>query len=192
MKRCEWCIGNKLYEKYHDEEWGKVIYDDKILFEFLILESAQAGLNWLTILKKRENYRKAYDGFDYTVVAKYDEKKIEELINDKGIVRNKLKVRASINNAIKFIEIQNEWGSFYNYLWSFTDGNQIVNRVKNIKEVPSKTDLSDIISKAMKKRGFKFIGTTIIYAYLQAVGVVDDHVDGCIATKKGKCSKKVM
>ena len=179
MKRCDWCIGNELYEKYHDEEWGKIVIDDKILFEFLILESAQAGLNWLTILKKRENYRKAYDGFDYSIVAKYNEKKFEELMNNKGIVRNRLKIRASINNAIKFMEIQDEWGSFYDYIWSFTGGNQIVNRVKDISEVPAKTDLSDRISKDMKKRGFKFIGTTIIYAYLQAVGVVDDHVEGC-------------
>ncbi|WP_028856252.1 DNA-3-methyladenine glycosylase I [Psychrilyobacter atlanticus] len=183
MKRCDWCVGDELYEKYHDEEWGKVVYDDKILFEFLVLESAQAGLNWLTILKKRENYRKAYDDFDYNIVAEYGEGKFEELMGNKGIVRNKLKIRASINNAIKFMEIQGEWGSFYDYLWSFTDGNQIVNRVKNIKEVPAKTDLSDIISKDMKKRGFKFIGTTIIYAYLQAVGVVDDHVDGCFSKK---------
>ncbi|UUV17846.1 DNA-3-methyladenine glycosylase I [Fusobacteria bacterium ZRK30] len=183
MKRCDWCIGDELYEKYHDEEWGKIVYDDKTLFEFLVLESAQAGLNWLTILKKRENYRKAYDDFDYNIVAEYDEEKFEELMGNKGIVRNKLKIRASINNAIKFIEIQGEWGSFYNYLWNFTDKTQIVNRVKNIKEVPAKTDLSDIISKDMKKRGFKFIGTTIIYAYLQAVGVVDDHVDGCFFKK---------
>ena len=183
MKRCDWCIGNELYEKYHDEEWGKVVYDDKTLFEFLVLESAQAGLNWLTILKKRENYRKAYDDFDCNIVAEYGEEKFEELMGNKGIVRNKLKIRASINNAIEFMEIQGEWGSFYNYLWSFTDGNQIVNRVKNVKEVPAKTDLSDIISKDMKKRGFKFIGTTIIYAYLQAVGVVDDHLEGCFSKK---------
>ncbi len=183
MKRCDWCVGDELYEKYHDEEWGKVVYDDRILFEFLVLESAQAGLNWLTILKKRENYRKAYDNFDYKVVAGYDEAKFEELMENKGIVRNKLKIGASINNAVKFMEVQDEWGSFYNYLWSFTEGIQIVNRVKNIKEVPAKTDLSDIISKDMKKRGFKFIGTTIIYAYLQAVGVVDDHLDGCFVKK---------
>lgn len=186
MKRCDWCVGDELYEKYHDEEWGKVVYDDKTLFEFLVLESAQAGLNWLTILKKRENYRKAYDNFDYKAVAGYDEEKFEELMGNKGIVRNKLKIRASINNAVKFMEIQDEWGSFYNYLWSFTEGIQIVNRVKNIKEVPAKTDLSDIISKDMKKRGFKFIGTTIIYAYLQAVGVVDDHIDECFVKKTGK------
>ena len=179
MKRCDWCIGNELYEKYHDEEWGKVVRDDRTLFEFLVLESAQAGLNWLTILKKRENYRKAYDNFDYRLVAEYNEEKFEELMNNKGIVRNRLKIRTSINNANRFMEIQDEWGSFYNYLWNFTGGSQIINRVKNIKEVPVKTNLSDIISKDMKKRGFKFIGTTIIYAYLQAVGVVDDHIDGC-------------
>ena len=183
MKRCDWCIGNELYEKYHDEEWGKVVYDDRVLFEFLVLESAQAGLNWLTILKKRENYRKAYDNFDYNMVAEYDEEKFDELMNNKGIVRNKLKIRASINNAGRFMEVQNEFGSFYNYLWSFTDGNQILNRVKKSEDLPAKTELSDIISKDMKKRGFKFIGTTIIYAYLQAVGVIDDHLEGCMANE---------
>ena len=184
MERCEWCVGSVLYEKYHDDEWGKIVYDDRVLFEFLILESAQAGLSWLTILKKRENYRKVYDNFNYQLISKYNEKKINELIKDKGIIRNKLKIRASINNAVKFMEVQGEYGSFYNYLWSFTDGNQIVNRLKKTKEIPVKTDLSDIISKDMKKRGFKFIGTTIIYAYLQAVGVVDDHVKECSFGKK--------
>ena len=181
MKRCEWCIGNQLYEKYHDEEWGKIVYDDRTLFEFLILESAQAGLNWLTILKKRENYREAYDNFDYNMVAEYREEKFEELMNNKGIVRNRLKIRASINNAERFLEVQNEFGSFYRYLWNFVEGKQIINRVEKLEGVPVKTELSDKISKDMKKRGFKFIGTTIIYAYLQAVGVIDDHLEGCMA-----------
>ncbi|MEI6856986.1 DNA-3-methyladenine glycosylase I [Psychrilyobacter sp.] len=183
MKRCDWCIGNELYEKYHDEEWGGVVYDDRVLFEFLILESAQAGLNWLTILKKRENYRLAYDDFDYRIITGYGEEKFEELMNNKGIVRNKLKIRASINNAIRFMEVQNEFGSFYNYLWNFVEGKQIINRVEKLEDVPAKTELSDAISKDMKKRGFKFIGTTIIYAYLQAVGVVDDHLKGCMANE---------
>lgn len=183
MKRCDWCIGNELYEKYHDEEWGKVVHDDRALFEFLILESAQAGLNWLTILKKRENYRAAYDNFDYNMVAEYDEEKFEELMNNKGIVRNRLKIRASINNAGRFLEVQNEFGSFYRYLWNFGEGKQIINRVEKLEDVPAKTELSDAISKDMKKRGFKFIGTTIIYAYLQAVGVIDDHLKGCMANE---------
>lgn len=183
MKRCDWCLGNQLYEKYHDEEWGKIVYDDVILFEFLVLESAQAGLNWLTILKKRENYREAYDNFNYNIIAEYNEEKFEELVNNKGIVRNKLKIRASINNAKMFLKIQNEFGSFYNYLWSFVDSKQIINRVEKLEDIPAKTELSDRISKNMKKRGFKFIGTTIIYAYLQAVGVIDDHLKGCMANK---------
>ena len=183
MKRCDWCIGNELYEKYHDEEWGKIVYDDRILFEFLILESAQAGLNWLTILKKRENYRESYDNFDYNTVAEYREKKFEELMNNKGIVRNRLKIRASINNAGRFLEVQNEFGSFYRYLWNFVEGKQIINRAEKLEDVPIKTELSDKISKDMKKRGFKFIGTTIIYAYLQAVGVIDDHLEGCMANE---------
>ncbi len=183
MKRCDWCIGNELYEKYHDEEWGKIVYDDGTLFEFLILESAQAGLNWLTILKKRENYRESYDNFDYNMVAEYREEKFEELMNNKGIVRNRLKIRASINNAGRFLEVQNEFGSFYQYLWNFVEGKQIINRVEKLEGVPAKTELSDKISKDMKKRGFKFIGTTIIYAYLQAVGVVDDHLEGCTANE---------
>lgn len=178
MKRCDWA-SNEILKKYHDEEWGKITSDEKVLYEFLVLESAQAGLNWLTILKKREGYRISYDGFDYEKVANYDEDKIKELLNNPDIIRNKLKVNASINNAKKFIEVQKEYGSFYNYLWSFVDGKQIVNMWSNDREVPASTQLSDKVSKDMKKRGFKFIGTTIIYSYLQAVGIINDHVMDC-------------
>jgi DNA-3-methyladenine glycosylase I len=176
--KCKWA-SNEILEKYHDEEWGKVTKDEKVLYEFLVLESAQAGLNWLTILKKREGYRKSYDDFDYIKVSKYDEAKIQELLSNPEIVRNKLKVRASVNNAQKFIEIQKEFGSFYNYIWSFVDGEQVINTWKEDSEVPASTELSDRLSKDMKKRGFKFVGTTIMYSYLQAVGVINDHIIDC-------------
>jgi DNA-3-methyladenine glycosylase I len=176
--KCKWA-SNEILEKYHDEEWGKITKDEKVLYEFLVLESAQAGLNWLTILKKREGYRKSYDDFDYIKVSKYDEAKIQELLSNPEIVRNKLKVRASVNNAQKFIEIQKEFGSFYNYIWSFVDGEQVINNWKDDSEVPASTELSDRLSKDMKKRGFKFVGTTIMYSYLQAVGVINDHIVDC-------------
>ncbi|MCT4631442.1 MAG: DNA-3-methyladenine glycosylase I [Firmicutes bacterium] len=178
IMKCKWA-SNEILEKYHDEEWGKVTKDEKVLYEFLVLESAQAGLNWLTILKKREGYRKSYDDFDYIKVSKYDEAKIQELLSNPEIVRNKLKVRASVNNAQKFIEIQKEFGSFYNYIWSFVDGEQVINTWKEDSEVPASTELSDRLSKDMKKRGFKFVGTTIMYSYLQAVGVINDHIIDC-------------
>ena len=178
MQRCGW-TQHELSIKYHDEEWGKITKDETVLYEFLVLESAQAGLNWLTILKKREGYRRAYDNFDYYKVAEYDEKKIEELKNNPEIIRNRLKIESSINNAIRFIEIQNEFGSFYNYLWAFVDSKQIVNRWERLEDVPVSATLSDQISKDMKKRGFRFVGTTIIYSYLQAVGVINDHFICC-------------
>ena len=178
MQRCNWGE-HELMIKYHDTEWGKITKDDTVLFEFLILESAQAGLNWLTVLKKREGYRKAYDNFDYRKVAEYDEKKIEELKNNPEIIRNRLKIESSVNNAQRFLEVQEEFGSFYNYLWSFVDGKKIVNHWENQSEVPASTPLSDKISKDLKKRGFRFVGTTIVYSYLQAVGVVDDHIVSC-------------
>lgn len=178
IMKCKWA-SNEILEKYHDEEWGKITNDEKVLYEFLVLESAQAGLNWLTILKKRDGYRRAYDDFDYLKVAQYDEEKIQELLANPEIVRNKLKVRASVNNAIKFIEIQKEFGSFYNYVWKFVDGNQIINNWKDDSELPASTELSDSLSKDMKKRGFKFVGTTIMYSYLQAIGVVNDHIITC-------------
>ena len=182
MKRCEWCTDDKVYMDYHDNEWGKVTTDECELFEFLILESFQAGLSWLTILKKRGNFRRAFDNFDYKKIVEYDDKKFQELMEDKGIIRNKLKIKAAINNASKFMEIQNEFGSFYNYLWKFVDGNQIINRPRNMEEFPTRSELSDKISGDMKKRGFKFIGTTIIYSYLEAVGVIDDHMEECFLT----------
>ncbi|MCK5763002.1 MAG: DNA-3-methyladenine glycosylase I [Clostridiales bacterium] len=178
-QKCSWCLGNKLYEKYHDEEWGVTVHDDLVHFEFLLLESAQAGLSWLTILKKRENYRKAYDDFDYEKVSKYDEKKIEELMNNPGVVRNRRKIEASIKNAKVFIEIQNEFGSFDKYIWSFTDGKEVINHFKDVEEIPAKSVLSEIISKDLKKRGCSFLGPVIMYAYLQAVGIINDHIMDC-------------
>lgn len=177
--RCAWCLSDPLYVKYHDEEWGKPVYDDQLLFEFLILESFQAGLSWLTILRKRENFRKAFAGFDAKKVAKFDEKKYQQLMQDAGIIRNQLKIRAAINNAQRFLEIQKEFGSFAKYVWGFTGGKPIVHSRQTLKDVPAKTEISDAMSKDMTKRGFKFRGSTICYAFMQAVGMVDDHVDDC-------------
>lgn len=177
--RCNWCVGNDLYEKYHDEEWGVPVYDDQKLFEFLLLETFQAGLSWITILKKRENFRLAFDDFDYLKVALYTENKIQELMQNSGIIRNQLKIRSAVTNALSFIKIQKEYGSFSNYIWAFTDNKPIVNKRKTLKEVPAATPLSDKISKDLKKRGFKFVGSTVIYAHMQATGMVDDHVTYC-------------
>lgn len=179
MKRCDWCLGNKLYEDYHDLEWGVPCYDDKKLFEFLVLESAQAGLSWITILKKRENYRKAYDGFDVEKIVKYDEAKILELLNNAGIIRNRLKISASIHNAKLFIEIQKEFGSFSNYLWGFVGGTPIDNKIDTLAQIPVNTEISDALFKDMKKRGFKFLGSTTLYAYMQSMGLVNDHLIDC-------------
>ena len=179
MKRCEWCGDDPLYVKYHDKEWGVPVHDDRTLFEFLVLEGAQAGLSWITILRKREGYRKAYDDFDVQKVASYDESKIEELLINPDIVRNKLKVRSSVNNAKLFMEIQKEFGSFDSYIWSFTDGKQIINRWEDISQMPVTSELSDNVSRDLKKRGFKFTGSTIIYSYLQAVGIINDHTTWC-------------
>ncbi|NBI08210.1 DNA-3-methyladenine glycosylase I [Senegalia massiliensis] len=179
MQRCDWAEGSKLYMDYHDKEWGVPVFEDKVHFEFLLLELMQAGLSFITILQKRENFRKAFDNFNYKKIAKYDGEKIEELLNNKGIIRYKRKIEAAINNANKFIEIQNEFNSFNNYIWSFTNNEVIVNNYKNINEVPSKSSLSDLISKDLKKRGFKFVGSITIYSYLQAVGIIDDHINSC-------------
>ncbi|WIV11461.1 DNA-3-methyladenine glycosylase I [Proteiniborus sp. MB09-C3] len=179
MLRCAWCGDDELYVKYHDEEWGVPVYNDKKHFEFLVLESAQAGLSWITVLKKRENYRKAYDGFDPVKVSQYGTNKIEELMNNSGIIRNRRKIEASINNARRFLEIQNEFGSFNDFIWSFVNNKPIINQWNELSDVPSHTELSDRISKDLKKRGFKFLGTTIIYSYLQATGLINDHVTGC-------------
>ncbi len=179
MKRCSWCKGNEQYIEYHDKDWGVPVHDDNKHFEYLILEGAQAGLSWLTILKRRDNYRKVYDGFDPMIVACYDEKKIQSLLSDPGIIRNKLKVRASVTNAKLFLEIQKEFGSFDNFIWGYTGGKTVKNTWKDLSELPAKTVLSDKISADLKKRGFKYTGSTIIYAHLQAAGIVNDHVTGC-------------
>ncbi len=177
--RCDWCGNDPLYVEYHDIEWGAPVYDDAKLFEFLILETFQAGLSWITVLRKRENFRKAFDSFNYQKIAKYNETKFDELIQDAGIIRNKLKIKATITNAIAFMEIQKEFESFSNYIWSFTNGKPIKNSWKNLSEIPAVTELSDAISKDLKIRGFKFVGSTVIYAHMQATGMVNDHVTTC-------------
>ena len=178
-KRCAWCGSDTLYVEYHDTEWGVPVYDDDTLFEFLILETFQAGLSWITILRKRENFRKAFDGFDYKKIANYNEKKYESLLQDAGIIRNKLKIKATITNAQAFIKIQQEFGSFSAYIWEFTNGKPIKNAYKSLDEVPATTELSDKLSKDLKKRGFKFVGSTVIYAHMQATGMVNDHTTEC-------------
>lgn len=188
-QRCEWCGSEPLYVEYHDQEWGVPVHDDRKLFEMLILEGAQAGLNWLTILKKRENYRKAFDNFDAKKIAKYDKGKVAKLLADAGIVRNRLKIAATIQNAHAFLEIQKEFGSFERYLWQFVSGKPKINHWKNLKEIPPKTAESDAMSKDLKNRGFSFVGSTICYAFMQAVGMVNDHVITCWryrAMKRGK------
>jgi len=177
--RCPWCEKDELYIKYHDEEWGVPVHEDNKHFEFLILEAAQAGLSWLTILKRRENYRQAYDNFDPVKVAQYDEEKINELVNNAGIIRNRRKIDASINNAQRFLEIQKEFGSFDNYLWGFVNNETIKNEWDNTSQVPPNTELSSKISKDLKKRGFRFVGSTVIYSHLQAAGLVNDHIKDC-------------
>ncbi len=177
--RCSWCNSSELYQKYHDEEWGKPIYDDAIFFEFLVLETFQAGLSWITILNKRENFRKAFDNFDYKKIALYNDDKILDLLKDSGIIRNKLKIYSAVTNAQNFIKIQVEFGSFTKYIWNYVNDKQIVNYPKKHFEVAATTPLSDKISKDLKKRGFKFVGSTVIYAFLQATGIVNDHVVDC-------------
>ena len=177
--RCGWCSSSDLYKKYHDEEWGVPVYDDATLFEFLLLETFQAGLSWIAILNKRENFRAAFDDFDYQKIAQYDDEKILDLLQDTGIIRNKLKVYSAVTNAQAFLKIQEEFGSFSKYIWAFTDGKPIQNNRLSLKEVPATTALSDEISKDLKKRGFKFVGSTVVYAHMQATGMVDDHVASC-------------
>ena len=177
--RCSWCGDDPLYVAYHDEDWGVPVYDDRTLFEFLILEGAQAGLSWSTILKKREGYRAAFDGFDPAIVARYDERKTAELLADAGIVRNRLKVASAVTNAQAFLAVQEEYGSFSNYIWAFVDGAPIQNQWRTLAEIPAKTPLAETISKDLKKRGFRFVGPTIVYAHMQATGMVNDHVVDC-------------
>lgn len=184
-KRCDWVdLKDSLYVEYHDNEWGKPVRNDATQFEFLVLESFQAGLSWRTILRKREYFRKAFDQFDYQKIALYDENKVQELMQNKDIVRNQLKIRSAINNAQKFQEVQREFGSFSDYIWSFTSNQIIKGHWKNIAEVPARSQLSDKISKDLKTRGFKFLGSTIVYAHLQATGILDDHITSCFCYKK--------
>ena len=180
--RCAWASG-ELSIRYHDEEWGVPAHDDRTLFEFLILEGAQAGLSWTTILNKRENYRKAFDGFDPTRIAKYDRRKTQQLLRDPGIVRNKLKVASAVGNAKAFLQVQKEFGSFDRYIWQFIGGKPRVNALKSLKQLQASTPESDAMSKDLKKRGFKFVGSTICYAFMQAVGMVNDHVVDCFRYK---------
>lgn len=180
--RCGWCGSDPLYIEYHDLEWGKPVYDDRTLFEFLVLEGAQAGLSWITILRRREGYRNAFAGFDVQKVAAFTEADTERLMNDTGIIRNRLKINSVINNARLFIAVQEEFGSFSAYIRAFLpEGKPIINHFKTLADVPARTEISDAISKDMKKRGFKFFGTTICYAHMQATGMVNDHLEGCIA-----------
>ena len=179
QERCHWAGNDPLYIDYHDNEWGVPVYDDDTLFEFLILETFQAGLSWITVLRKRENFRRAFDNFDYKKIANYGEAKIASLLEDAGIIRNKLKVRATVSNAQAFMKVQEEFGSFSKYIWGFVDGKPIKNKFKTLAEVPANTPLSDTISKDLKKRGFKFVGTTVVYAFMQATGMVNDHLVNC-------------
>jgi len=182
--RCKWCGNDPLYMEYHDTEWGVPVFNDDKLFEFLILETFQAGLSWNTILRKRENFRKAFDNFDYKKIANYSEAKYDELLLDAGIIRNKLKIKATISNAVAFMEIQKEFGSFSKYIWNFTNEKPIINKWKDMKELPATSELSNIISKDLKKRGFKFVGSTVIYAHMQATGMINDHVAECFRYKE--------
>ena len=177
--RCAWCEKDDLYRDYHDNEWGNPVYDDETIFEFLVLETFQAGLSWYTILKKRENFRKAFDNFDYKKIVKYYEDKIQELLQDEGIIRNKLKVRGTVSNAIAFMKVQEEFGSFSKYIWGFTDGKPIDNQPKVLQDIQATSAISDALSKDLKKRGFKFVGSTVVYAHMQATGMVNDHVENC-------------
>lgn len=178
-KRCSWCLGDPLYMVYHDTEWGVPLYDEQKLFEFLILETFQAGLSWITVLKKRENFRAAFDQFDYTKIENYTASKVEALMNNPNIIRNRLKIKATISNAKAFIKIQQEEGSFSTYIWRFLDGKPLQNQFDSNKEIPAYTALAETISKDLKRRGFKFIGPTVVYAHMQATGMVNDHVTDC-------------
>ena len=181
--RCAWCEKDDLYRNYHDNEWGKPVYDDETIFEFLILETFQAGLSWYTVLAKRENFRKAFDNFDLMKIANYSEDKMDALAEDTGIIRNKLKIKATVTNAQAFIKVQEEFGSFSKYIWGFVDGKPIDNKPKTLNEVKATTPISDALSKDLKKRGFKFVGSTVMYAHMQATGMVNDHILECHTRK---------
>lgn len=182
--KCDWCKGSPLYEKYHDTEWGVPLFDEQVLFEFLILETFQAGLSWITVLRKREDFRKAFDQFDYKKIAAYDSSKEQELLQNSKIIRNRLKISATINNAEAFMKIQKKYGSFSDYIWGFVDGTPITNSFKTLAEVPAKTPLAETISKDLKQNGFKFVGPTVIYAHMQATGMVNDHLTNCFRYKE--------
>ena len=177
--RCNWCLGDELYLDYHDKEWGAPLHDDRMLFEFLVLEGAQAGLSWITVLKKRPAYREAFDSFDFNRVAEYDEDKVSGLLANSGIIRNELKIRSAIRNARAFIRVREDFGSFDNYIWDFVDGRPIQNAWKHGSQIPAETPLSNKISKDLKQRGFNFVGPTIVYAHMQATGMVNDHTTDC-------------
>lgn len=177
--RCGWCVGDKQYETYHDEEWGVPVYDDDKLFEFLVLETFQVGLSWIGVLRKRENFRKAFDGFDYQKIAQYSEAKVQELLQNEGIIRNKLKIRATITNAQTYLDVQKDFGSFRDYSWNFVGGKPLVNTVNDYKKAPASTEISQQFSKDLKNRGFKFVGPTVVYAHMQATGMVNDHEVSC-------------
>ncbi|UCD34630.1 MAG: DNA-3-methyladenine glycosylase I [Nitrospiraceae bacterium] len=176
---CQWPVADPLLMKYHDEEWGVPVHSDRKLFEFLVLEGFQAGLSWLTVLRKRDNFRTAFDNFDFNIIAGYDERKIHSLLNDRGIIRNKLKIAGAVTNARAFLNVRKEFGTFNTYIWSYTGGSPVHNGFKSLKELPAKTELSDRISMDLKKRGFKFVGSTIVYAHMQATGMVNDHITRC-------------
>jgi len=184
LQRCSWCLGDPLYIKYHDLEWGKPVYEDQKLFEFLILETFQAGLSWITILRKRENFREAFDNFDYLKVASLNTEKLELLMQNKGIIRNRLKIYAAMNNAQAFLEVIRQEKSFSNYIWQFVEGKPIQNQYRSMEEIPAYTPLAEKISKDLKQRGFKFVGPTVIYAHMQATGMVNDHVMSCFRNKE--------
>jgi DNA-3-methyladenine glycosylase I len=181
--RCAWCEKDDLYRNYHDNEWGKPVYDDATIFEFLVLETFQAGLSWYTVLAKRENFRKAFENFDWNKIANYSEEKMAQLAEDTGIIRNKLKIKATITNAQAFIKVQEEFGTFSKYIWAFVDGKPIDNKPKTIADVKATSEISDQLSKDLKKRGFKFVGSTVVYAHMQATGMINDHVMNCFTRK---------
>ncbi len=183
IKRCGWCEKDDLYRSYHDLEWGKPVYDDETIFEFLVLESFQAGLSWYTILKKRNSFREAFSEFDYRKIAEYTDAKVEQLMHNAGIVRNRLKILATINNAKAFMNVQKEFGSFSKYIWNFVDGEPIDNKPATLKDVPATNEISDQLAKVKKKRGFKFLGSTVIYAHMQATGMINDHIADCHTRK---------
>lgn len=182
--RCPWCGSDPLYVDYHDQEWGVPVHDDQELFEFLVLETFQAGLSWITVLKKRAHFRQVFDFFDYRLVAEYDDAKVQELLNDEGIIRNRLKVHATISNAQAFMAVQEDLGSFDQYIWAFVSEKPIQNKFSSLSDVPASTDLALTISKDLKKRGFKFVGPTVIYAFMQAIGIVNDHLTDCFRYKE--------